>query len=119
MTIRSHIDARALNEQYGKFLDCAENAPEGTYEAAKEVERFMSETADTILEGARRLGLTPCNADGIRELEAVIYGYLKAGDVALFSQAEGFGSAFSADRAGAASKARADRDFLASLGVRA
>lgn len=95
MTIRTSINASALNEAYDHFLRCAEDSPEGTYEEAKAITSLIGEVADKLLKDIKALGLKADNCDRIREVEAVIYGYLKDcnPEATVFAVSEGFGSA--------------------------
>lgn len=115
MTIRSHIQAGSLNEAWGHFEAAAEAAPEGTYEQAKQVARLIGTFADDLVNGLRTLGLQANNCDGIRDVEAVIYGYIRDSnpEASVFSTAEGLGESLdgpSRDRVLA--QATRDRDLL-------
>jgi hypothetical protein len=99
---------------------CAEEAPEGTYEDSKKLAEFVGEMSNTLLRGLRDLGLKVCNDDRLREVEAVIYGYIKEANPEAYFLivAEGFGEHI--DGAAAArikQQAARDRDALRSLGV--
>lgn len=93
MTIRNSIDAQALSRAYDDFERCAEEAPDGAYEEAKAVKALIGGLADRLIQDVRALGLKADNCDSIREVEAVIYGYLKASnpEATVFAVSEGFG----------------------------
>jgi hypothetical protein len=115
MSIRSHIDAQALNHAWTAFERCAEDAPEGAYEQAKAIAQVVGLCANHLIKELREIGLGANNGDGLREVEAVIYGYIKNSnpDAEVFPMAEGFGSAMVGE-AGERVLAQAvrDRDFL-------
>lgn len=77
MTIRYCINAAALNTQLGYLERCTEEAPDGAYEHAKALRALIGETADRLMADLRALGYQADNCDLIREVEAVIYGYVK------------------------------------------
>ncbi|MBO9878478.1 hypothetical protein [Xanthomonas sp. D-99] len=115
MTIRSRIDARALNAALESFERCADEAPRGTYEHAKQLATLIGETAQSLISGLREIGLDANNCDGIREVEAVIYGYIKDSnpDATVFPTAEGFGAALEGPaRDRVLVQAVQNRDFL-------
>lgn len=93
MTIRTQIDVRALNDALGHFERCADEAPRGTYEQAKRLVELIGETAQSLIGRLRECGLEANTCDGIREVEAVIYGYIKDSnpDATVFPTGEGFG----------------------------
>lgn len=95
MTIRSSIDARALNRQLENLEACAENAPEGAYQQAKDLSTFFGDTFRHLQSELAAQGLMLDNADGYREFEAVLYGLIKASnpEATMFAVSEGFGSA--------------------------
>jgi hypothetical protein len=95
MSIRSHIDAQALNHAWTAFEQCAEDAPEGAYEQAKAIAQVVGLCANHLIKELREIGLGANNGDGLREVEAVIYGYIKNSnpDACVFPTAEGFGEA--------------------------
>ncbi|MDI3258454.1 MAG: hypothetical protein QJR02_02025 [Sinobacteraceae bacterium] len=96
MTIRSSIDARALNRSLTDF-EGVDDAPDGSYEQAKSLRRLIGDSVDQLMKNIREMGLCVDTCDGIREVEAVIYGYIKDAnpDHPMFPTAEGFGAAMS------------------------
>lgn len=91
MTIRSNINARDLNTDLGNLESCAEHAPEGTYQIAKDTVAAIGECAETILATVRALGLKATGDDRLREIEAVIFGYIVANNEDVLTSAIGFG----------------------------
>lgn len=115
MTIRTHIDAQALNRAWTALQRCASDAPAGTYEQASAIAGVVEGCANTLIRELRSIGMNVNVCDGIREVEAVIYGYIKNAnpDAEVFPMAEGFGNAMVGE-AGERVLAQAvrDRDFL-------
>lgn len=74
MTIHNH----ALNERLSNLEACAENAPDGTYESAKEIASLVGDLSNAVLRGLRETGHGARNDDALRDLEASIYGYIIA-----------------------------------------
>ncbi|MGS0567052.1 hypothetical protein [Xanthomonas oryzae] len=117
MTIRSYIDARALNTELESFERCADESPAGTYEQAKELAELIGRIADDLIRGLRAIGMQADNCDGIREVEAVIYGWIKNSnpDATVFPTAEGFGDSLGGPaRERVLAQAVQNRDFLQS-----
>lgn len=86
-----------MNEQQialEHFRRCADAAPAGTYEHAKELAALLGETCDTFMRELRAIGLKANNCDRIHELEAELYAYVKDSnpDAPIFPTAEGFGA---------------------------
>lgn len=115
MTIRSHIDARGLNSALANFERCADEAPKGTYEQAKQVAELIRALTKGLIHDLRAMGLEADTCDGIREVEAVIYGYIKQSNPAgtVFPTAEGFGLSLDGPaRECVLAQAVRDRDLL-------
>lgn len=112
MTIRSIIDPRALNRRLNLLERCAEKAPPETYEEARELRDLIAETMDTFMAGALRLGLKAPGDDTAREVEAVLYGYIREANPIMSAVIEGFGEHVDGP-AGARVIAGAARDRLA------
>lgn len=93
MTIRKFISPRDLSGQLSLLEACAEHAPDGCYEHEKRVLSAIGDIATMILRQTRALGLIAPNCDQIREVEAVIYGYMREANPLDFAAAEGFGMA--------------------------
>lgn len=94
MTIRHHINARALRDQLSNLDACAEEAPEGTYTDVKAVSQLVKDTVDNLMAGMASLGMKANNADPIEEVAAVIYGYIRDSNPEAYGLAagEGFGN---------------------------
>ena len=95
MTIRTMIDARALNAELDRLERCAADAPADSYQEAKAIAELVSAFGAELIRGVRALGLRADTCDRIREVEAVVYGYIKGSnpDATVFPVAEGFGAA--------------------------
>lgn len=117
MTIRSNINARDLNDRWSNLERAVECAPEGTFEQAKAVAEIVAETANRLVKASAAAGLKVNNCDQLREVEAMIYGWIvDAQEPGELIAAEGFGAAMdtpAADRV-LAGIVR-DRDFLRQL----
>lgn len=72
------IRDRETNKRYTAVLLCAENAPEGTFEQAKQVTEIIGEIADGALDYFRAKGIAFSNGDGIRNVEVSIFKELIA-----------------------------------------
>jgi hypothetical protein len=113
MTIRRNVDIAALNTHFGNFEECIENAPAGTYEDEKLIRHLIGDCADRLMEGLKALGLDTPNCDQIREVEAVMYGYVRDANPLNVAAAEGFGMAMDGPaRERVIAGAIRDRDFL-------
>lgn len=79
MTIRRHVDLSALNDDLMAFERGIERAPAGPVLMKCEDirDRVLGYSADTILGAAARNGLTACNCDGIREIEALMFDMIR------------------------------------------
>lgn len=117
MTIRTFVDVRELNSRLGHIETCSENAPKGTFEIATEFNEAMNETFAALIESFRSRGFhVPVN-DGMREIEAMVAGFILASDKDdLLASAEGFGKLIYEGDADSNKRVIAgierDRDFL-------
>lgn len=95
MTIRSHINSRELNDRFSNFENCADEAPAGAFEHAKAIRATIGQAADDLIAATRALGLKADNCDRIREVEIMLYDYLRASNPnnPMFIEAEAFGEA--------------------------
>ncbi len=109
MTISAHV--RELNDRLTHLERCAEIAPEGTYQQAKDAASAISDASNGILHALRAHGFKAKNDDQLRNLEAAIYGYLLDSnpDAYCLLTAEGFGKHVDGP-AGARVLAQATRD---------
>lgn len=88
MTIRN----RELNRRLTDLESCAENAPAGCFEDAKDMAGAIGEISNYILDTLQELpGLKVSNGDRLRDLEAAIYGFVLEHNPGRFEAAEGFG----------------------------
>lgn len=118
MTIRSQINARILNDRLTHLERCAELAPEGSYEQTKEVAAVVGDASNLLLRSLRALGMKALNDDRLREVEAVIYGYILESnpDAHELAAAEGVGEHVDGPSgARILNQLHRDRDFLAEL----
>ena len=116
MTIPANLNVRALNTALCELEACADNAPAGTYQDAKDAAHLISELGAHILAECRAAGFRADNCDGLRTIEAAIYGMLRDANPLRFSAAEGFGQSMETDaRERVIAQAARNRDFLSSL----
>lgn len=87
------IKFRELNSRLTYLERCAEIAPEGTYNRAKDAAQAINDASQGILDSLRRYGFKVHNDDRLRDLEAQIYGYLVTANPEEYGliTAEGFG----------------------------
>lgn len=124
MTIRSHIDAAALNSRLNHFQRGVEEAPEGSFIDAKAIAEVFDDAMralhNNLATGLAAHGLKVSNCDAFREIEAVAYGMLLRAneDATIFLATEGFGEHVDGP-AGRRILANAERnrDFLRAAGI--
>ncbi len=120
MSIRRNVNIAELNNAWGSFESCAIDAPDGTYEATKQLHSVISDAAGNLMIELRALGYKADACDMIREVEAVMYGYAKASnpDATVFPCSEGFGEAMAGPaRARVLAQTESNRAFLAACEV--
>ncbi len=116
MTIRQSINPERLNSFLTLAEACAENAPQGSYETERKAVKLIGWLADELIVQARELGLKAPNCDQIREVESVVYGYLRDANPEAFAAAEGFGAAMDTPaRERVIRQAKEEVQFLAKL----
>lgn len=94
MSIAAH--ATFLNDRLTKIERAAEQAPAGTFMRTKDVAEAVSDASNAVMEALKDHGFAALNNDRLRELEAMIYGYLLAGNPGVRDEltvAEGFADA--------------------------
>lgn len=109
---------RELHQRLSNIEDCAEHAPEGTYERAKQAAAFINDSAEAIFALAKASGFKLNGTDRFRDVEALLYGVLVDSNPTEYGliTGEGFGNAM-----GGPAKQRVieqtirDRDALAVL----
>lgn len=91
MSISAHV--RQFNDRLTLIERCAEKAPEGTYQRAKDAANAINDASQGILDALRAHGFKVRNDDRLRNLEAAIYGYLLEAnpDESGLMTGEGFG----------------------------
>jgi len=101
--------------QFSNLDSCASNAPEGTYESAKNIRTLIGCTVDKLIADLNGLGLKADRGDLAWQLESEIYRYIKNSNPnsCEFAVSEGFGEAMSLPiRDRVIASAEANRDFL-------
>ena len=109
---------QALRDALADFKSCADQAPEGCYEHAKELNAVIGQACRDIMSELRALGLKASPSDLAFDLEAAIYYYAKRSnpDATVFPTAEGFGSSLDGPaRERVLAQAARDRDALRTL----
>ena len=76
MTIRSHVNIRNLNECFSAFETGCDRAPDGTFLLAKNIREITGAHCDALLADLKRYNIAACNCDGIREIEAMMFGMI-------------------------------------------
>lgn len=99
---------------------CADVAPEGTYEKAKELVAEMNEIIDEVIKRIRAIGLEADGCAGARKLHRELYDYVKFSNIRAgwLVASEGFGEhSFGPAKDRIIEQAIRDRDALKRLGV--
>lgn len=99
---------------------CDEHAPAGMYSQAKAVRSLIGETVDELLRHLNLLGLKAPNCDPIRDVEIMLWNYVRSANKDMAATAEGFGAAClhgPETRQKVIAQAERDRDFLRAKGV--
>ena len=111
-------DNKSNRQHFSNLDSCADAAPEGTYERAKEIVTAVNELTDAVLARAKELGLAAPNGDQIENVCGAIYGYIRDANILEVAAAEGFGRhVHGPARDRIISQAAANRDFLRSVGA--
>lgn len=74
MSIHTHL--RGVNNRLSNLERCAQLAPEGTYQVAKDVTDMIGDLSNELLRTLRSTGLRALNDDRLRNVEAAIYAYV-------------------------------------------
>lgn len=110
--------ARTNREHFQQLDDCAEYAPEGTYEREKAIAAAVNELTDAVLQKVKELGLVAPGGDQIEVVCGAIYGYIRDANPLEVAAGEGFGWGIKTPaRDRIIAQAAANRDFLRSVGV--
>lgn len=116
MTIPRTINMEALNERLGNMDNCAQYAPTRTFERAKTAHGIIGEALDDLIKRLAAEGFDVCNCDGVRQVEAVMYGWVVTSDPETFLVAEGFGSAMDTEaKDRVIANMKRDRDFIENM----
>ncbi|MGY3581457.1 hypothetical protein ACVIGB_000473 [Bradyrhizobium sp. USDA 4341] len=117
MSISSHITE--LNNRLTRIERAAEEAPAGTFMRTKDVADAVGEASNAVMAALKSHGFTTLNNDRLREVEAMLLGYLLAGNPGVHDElaaAEGFADALDGP---AAARVRTqlirDREALAAV----
>jgi len=100
------------------FKNCAENAPQGTYENVERLNKVIGDCVDNFMKEIRSIGLKANNDDLAFSLEISLYDYIKCSNPnsCLFALAEGFGEHIEGpDRDHILANTIRDRDIIASI----
>lgn len=106
------------NEAFENFRRCVDDAPAGSYDAAKELAAVIGDACDNLMKEVRALGLKADACDLIYHVEATIYEYVKRSNPqsTIFPVSEGFGSAMSGPaRDRVIAQAKSNVEFLQSF----
>lgn len=103
-------------DHFQRLDDCAEYAPEGTYEREKEIAAAVNELTNAVFARVKSLGLNAPNGDQIEAVCGAIYGYIRDANPLAVAAGEGFGTHVrGAARERIIAQAIRDRDFIQSL----
>lgn len=114
------IHNRELHERLSNLQACAEHAPEGTYERAKEAAGVINDCAESIFEIFKAAGFKLNGDDRFRDIEAALYGLMRESNPTEYQldTGEGFGRVMGTDaKSRVIRQAESDRDALKALGV--
>lgn len=76
MSIRPNVDLRASNADYANIERAIKTLPAHAFPKARKAVEIVAETADHLLNSCREAGISTCNCDGIREVEALMISML-------------------------------------------
>lgn len=101
------------------FRNCVSDAPEGTYDHAKQLAAILGDAMDGLMRDLRAAGFRVDGCDKAFRLEAAMYDYVKSSnpDATVFPVSEGFGGSMSLSlpvRERVIAQAERSRDFLRS-----
>lgn len=91
MSISPHL--RKVNDRFSHLERCAQMAPEGTYQQAKDVSEMIGSLSNKLLRTLRAMGMKALNDDRLRNVEAAVYAYVLESnpDASGLLVGEGFG----------------------------
>jgi hypothetical protein len=117
MTIPRNLNVSELSRRLSLLEDCLEAAPASLHERPRQAREIIGDTCDALIRQMQALGYNVSNCDGIRTVEAVMYGWLAEAAPDEFTSAEGFGEHANGPD-GERVKAQAQRDaaFIAQGG---
>lgn len=110
------MNTTELRNALSNFKSCADQAPEGSYEHAKDLNEAIKEACTGFMRKLRALGFKADACDMAFDLEAALYDYAKRSnpDATVFPTAEGFGSSMDRlERERVLAQAISNRNFLA------
>lgn len=85
------IHNRELNNRLGYIERCADVAPQGMYEIARNASAVIDIVSNHLLTTMRAHGFNVLNDDRLRNIEVAVYGYLVEANPGMLADAEGFG----------------------------
>jgi hypothetical protein len=94
MSIASHV--AQLNDRLTKVERAAEQTPAGTFMRTKDVAAAVGDASNAVMAAFKAHGFTALNNDRLREVEAMVFGYLLAGNPGVHDElaaVEGFADA--------------------------
>ncbi len=101
-----------INKRFADFRNGCDAAPDRMFEQEKQMRDAIGAAVDTLAALAREMGLTPCNCDGVHNVEATIYEWLTKNST-FGATIEGFGFAQDYPRAAEIrANLERDRDFI-------
>jgi hypothetical protein len=110
--------SRDENTAFANLRACADDAPEGTYEQAKQIRQAIAVAMDKLQARLKDAGLVVDQCDAAHACEAAMYAYAKRSnpEATVFPTAEGFGSWMGTEsRARVLADTIRDRDALKRL----
>lgn len=114
------IANRDANQRLSNLEQCAQEAPEGTYQLAKDVVALIEEASRDLMKNLKALGLKAPGDDRLRNLEVATFGYIADCNPEAYSliTGEAFGEHIQGPaRERVMAGCIRDRDFLRGLGL--
>ena len=109
-------DQRAARARLQKLYDCVDNAPAGTYAAAKATRAAINEAVETFMVDLKAAGLKAPGDDRAEALAGALYAYVVSDDsnMLTLATAECFGDAMNGPaRDRVIAQTARERDFIA------
>lgn len=77
MTIRRNVNLAVMSSDYAAFEAGVDAAPEGSFSMSRNLKFEIGDATDDLIRMVRRLGLNVNNSDGAREIEALLFGWVR------------------------------------------